>query len=489
MGLMRFQLPAERITDQMVQEAYLSGIDRASWPAEIELSGGIMAIKRSVSESANLNIPWPLEGGQLVFSTGSLMEQDSPYLLPLELARGTVSQLSDQLFQWKSIGLIVPDATSELVSESIRQLAAAVMAQDDPAKSAEISEKVLRLAVKAGNQLAAAYVDQALTIRRRGGAKLPTYLAGDLGAGRLDNYTAKNFLMTFNAASAPIRWRDIEAVEGRADWTSLDKHIDWCRAHNLYVVAGPLLPFDADALPDWLALWEGDFDNLLQFFSDFIRSAVQRYRGKIDLWQCASRVNTGDILSLSEEDKLQLAATAVEITSSHDPDAAVAVSFDQPWAEYTSRRETDFPPLHFADALVRSDLGLSTVMLEINLGYSPGGTLARGPLEFSRQLDAWSGWGLPLWISVCAPSLCDADPMARRDLKMPPGAWTPAAQKAWVERYVPLMLAKSGVQGVIWNQLYDSRPHDFPYGGLFDLRGRYKPALRSLASIRRSLLK
>ncbi len=336
--------------------------------------------------------------------------------------------------------------------------------------------------------MAAAYVDQALTIRRRGGAKLPSYLGADLGAGKIDNYTAKNFLMAFNAANVPIRWRDIEAVEGRYDWSLCDKHIEWCRLQNLYVIAGPLLPFDAHALPDWLALWEGDFDNLLQFFSDFIHTVVQRYRGKIDLWQCTSQVNTGEILSLSEEDKLQLAATAIDITRSHDPDAAVAVSFDQPWAEYTSRRETDFPPLHFADALVRSDLGLSAVMLEINLGYFPGGTLPRGPLEFSRQLDAWGVWGLPLWISVCAePLRCRSHGASRGENAA--RAWTPAAQKAWVERYVPLMLAKTGVQGVIWNQLRDSQPHDFPYGGLFDLRGRYKPALRSLASLRRSLLK
>ena len=33
MGLMRFRVfPTERITEQMVQQAYLSGIDRVSWP-------------------------------------------------------------------------------------------------------------------------------------------------------------------------------------------------------------------------------------------------------------------------------------------------------------------------------------------------------------------------------------------------------------------------------------------------------------------------
>jgi hypothetical protein len=94
-----------------------------------------------------------------------------------------------------------------------------------------------------------------------------------------------------------------------------------------------------------------------------------------------------------------------------------------------------------------------------------------------------------LWLSVCAPSVCDADPMAHCDVKLAPGSWTPAAQQDWVARYVPLMLAKTSVQGVIWNQLHDGQPHNFPYGGLFDLRRLAKPALRTLASLRRALLK
>jgi hypothetical protein len=281
----------------------------------------------------------------------------------------------------------------------------------------------------------------------------------------------------------------VEAVEGHYDWSVCDTQIEWCRANNMHIVAGPLLPFDAHALPDWLTLWEGDFDNLLLFFSDYIRTVVNRYQGKVDMWQCAGRVNTGEILSLSEEEKLQLVASTIDIVRSIDANTPVFVSFDQPWAEYSSRREVDFPPLHFADALIRSDLGLSGIILELNIGYYPGGTLPRNPLEFSRQLDAWSMWGLPLWVSICAPSLCDADPMANQEVKVPPGSWTPAAQQALVARYVPMMLSKTSVQGVIWNQLHDNQPHDFPYGGLFDLRRRAKPALLTLASLRRTLLK
>ena len=416
------------------------------------------------------------------------MEQDAPYLLPLEIARGTVSQLA-QLFEWKSIGLIVPDDLTAQVAKLVQRMAAAAVAQDDPASSAVISEQVLRTVSEAADQLAAIYVEQALAVRHLSDEKIPSYLGADLGMTMLDAYTARRFLFAFNAANLPIRWREVEAVEGQYDWSLCDKQIEWCRLHDLHVSAGPLLPLDSRALPDWLALWAGDFETLFRFFSDYIRAVVERYRGKVNLWQSAGRVNTGEILSLSEEEKLQMTARAIEIVRYCDPDTPTVVSFDQPWAEYMSRHEVDFPPLHFADALIRSDLGLSGLMLEINMGYHPGGTLPRNPLEFSRQLDAWSGWGLPLWVSISAPSVCDADPMAYRETSVPPGTWTPALQQAWIAQYLPLMLAKSSVQGVMWNQLHDSEPHNFPYGGLFDLRRRPKPALHTLASLRQNLVK
>ena len=41
MGLMRFRVfPTQRITEEMVQQAYLSGMDRAAWPVRTSVEGG-----------------------------------------------------------------------------------------------------------------------------------------------------------------------------------------------------------------------------------------------------------------------------------------------------------------------------------------------------------------------------------------------------------------------------------------------------------------
>jgi hypothetical protein len=263
--------------------------------------------------------------------------------------------------------------------------------------------------------------------------------------------------------------------------------IEWCKTHGLTVLAGPLLSLDPRALPDWLYLFEDDFQGVLDFVTAFVRAAVKRYRGKVDCWICAGRLGSPDVLALSETDRLKLVARTVELVHALDPTTPALVSFDQPWAEYLRQSHSDFPPLHFADALNRADIGVTGLMMEINFGYTAGGTMPRHVLEFNRQLDVWASLGLPLWLSICAPSdFCD-DPLAQRKTALPPESWSAESQRAWASRFVPLALAKPAVEGVVWNQLCDNQPHDFPHGGLFDANGRSKPALRNLASLRQKI--
>jgi hypothetical protein len=496
MGLMRFVVvPPERITEETLQQAYVSGVDRVAWRVDLTMEGGQLMVRRAVSESGNLHIPWPVEQrGRLTLSTGSLMEQPRPYHLPLELARGTIGQLSNQLAEWRTLGLAVPEKVTQGLSEAMGYFGRAVVREEGLEESAKLAERAISVALDAIDLTVASYVDQASgtgvtpVARRRAGEKLPVLLGGNLGSAMPDESLAQQFLRCFNAAVVPICWREIEADQGSWRWDVCDRQIEWCRAHALKACGGPLFQLDPRSLPDWLYLYEDDFDNLCACVREFIRAAVTRYRGKVDLWQSAGRLTSAEILSLSEEEKLRLAAGTIELVRSLDPDVPALVSLDQPWGEYLSRRETDLPPLYFADTLVRAGLDLTGVGLEINLGYHPGGTLPRTLLDFSRQLDYWSLLGLPLFVSIAVPSADHEDPLAQRRVGVVRDSWTTGAQQSWVARYVPLILSKPLVQGVFWNQLYDSQPHDFPHGGLFAPDDRPKPALDSLASIRQAHL-
>ncbi|MGQ9574756.1 MAG: endo-1,4-beta-xylanase [Thermoguttaceae bacterium] len=491
MGCLRFIVsPADRVPEPLAQYAYLWGPDRIPWKTRVRWSQGELWLERSVSESGALSIPWPVEGrGLITLSTGTLSEGPQPYHLPLELARGKVGQVRNQQAEWELMGIQTPEAAAEKCTQAVRLLSKAAVGERGSARAAELAEQCLRVAVRAGEILVQGYTEQALASRRRQSPRLPVLFGAELGSSAFSAEAGARYLETFNAALVPMLWREIEATEGGYFWDLCDRQVAWCRTHGLAICAGPLLRFDARSIPDWLHLCDGDFESLLSFASEFIEAVVRRYRGQVEVWLAAGGMNTAELLSLNEEEKIRLTAQAIELARSCDPDAQVFVSFDQPWGEYLGRKEQDFPPLHFADVLLRAGLGLTGLELQINLGYSCETTLPRDLLDFSQGLDYWSCLEVPLLVRLGVPSASVPDPLAQRRGALPAEDFTPASQRTWIARYVPLLLAKPAVQGVFWGQLCDSEPHEYPHAGLFDLRRHPKPALRQLASIRRAYLK
>jgi hypothetical protein len=147
--------------------------------------------------------------------------------------------------------------------------------------------------------------------------------------------------------------------------------------------------------------------------------------------------------------------------------------------------------MHFADALVRADLGLSGLGLEINVGYHPGGSVHRGPLAISRLVDTWSLLELPLLVALTLPSSAAEDPHSNgkvRVLSSDKDEVSPQTQRDWINEHIPLLLAKNAVQVVLWNQLSDAAPHHYPHSGVFDAQDKPKPALEALRKIRKRCL-
>jgi len=491
MGLMRFiVVPPDRITQELVEQAYLCGPDRVPWHVEVSPQENELWLERSASDSGCLHVPWVVEGyGQLMLSTPTLRERPEPYYLPLELARGKLSQVQNQLADWQAAGLEVPSTVLESLREGIRWFGQAACSERESGSSVAAAERALVLALRSAEALVAAYTEQALGIRRRLGNRITTVLGADLGQAPWDEYAATQFRLTFSAAKVPMVWREVETGEGQYAWDVTDRQVRWCRSAGLAVCAGPLVNFDRTAVPDWLQVCEGDFESILAFATDYIQAAVKRYRGQVDYWHCVGRANRGDVLSLSEEEEIRVAARAIEVARAHDPKTPILISFDQPWGEYLSRTPKDFTPLQFADMLLRAGLGLTGIGLEINVGYWPEGSPLRDPLEFSQAIDYWSLLGAPLFVMLTYPSSPGADPLAQRKTRLPPGNWTPGGQQSWVDRYLPVLLAKPLVQGIFWNQSRDWEPHPFAHGGLFDLQRHPKPVLRHLASIRQAHLR
>ncbi len=489
MGLLRFLVhPPQRLSPAAAQRAYVAGPDLVPWSGTASIDGDELLIEREASESGNVYVPWQVDGrGQLFLATSTLMERSEPYVLAVELARGKLNQVRNQMADWQAVGLSVSDSLSEALKRAVTLFSQAVTQQNDAERASEAAEEALAAALIASDELMTCYTQQALAARHRQSKRLPIHLAINLGHEPLETATARHVASAFNAALVPLSWREAEANEGEYRWDNYDQHLQWCQTHKLGVIGGPLVQLDGRGVPDWLYLWEGDFDNLMSCITDYVETVVARYRGRVAAWHCVAGMHAGRALSLGEEEQLRLVVGCIETVSRIDPETPALIRFRHPWAEHMRREQMDLSPLHFADALVRTGLQLGGIALELNVAYEDGA--ARDVLDFGRLIDVWSCLGVPLHLTLVVPSESTADPLARQSAPWSDGdqaaAWSAQWQQDFVERLVPALLSKPAVGAIIWNELSDAAPHDLPWGGMFAASGKPKPALASLALLRK----
>ncbi|MCA9103267.1 MAG: endo-1,4-beta-xylanase [Planctomycetales bacterium] len=489
---MRFVVDcADRLAADALDRLLLSGTDLVPWPHKLRREDDTLFLVREVSDSGNVYLPWMTsDHGEVVLATATLMERERPYRLSVEIARGTLQQVRNYVAEWRAIGLVVPEAAMQAVHEATAAFSCAATWQRSSDGVLAYSQATIDHALRAADHLVTAYVDQAMAVRHRSAAQLETILAVAIGRKRLNEPIASAVERAFNTAVVSLNWRRIETSEGDYNWSSTDRQIRWCHDKGLGMVAGPIVRFDTGGLPDWLFLWEDDFDNIAAFVTGYVKAAIERYRGKVSIWRLAARLGADRILSLSEEEKLRLVVMALETARAAHPTAAFTISFDQPWGEDLRSDDVDLAPLYLADTLTRSGLGLSGIELEMNVGYHPHGSSRRSLLSFNRLVDQWGMLGLPLYISLTYPSQGGSDAKARVDSTPVPGVLEGSGdpQERFVADLVPLLLAKPIVAGVVWNQLRDGVAHDFAHGGLFDADDHPKPAVDTLSRLRQQHL-
>jgi hypothetical protein len=492
MGQMRFVIPRpERLMPGAAEQAYLASGDGIPWECHVTLSDDGLIIERDTRESGYLYFPWKVAGRGLVqIYTGCLMERPKPYSLPLELARGTLNRLRNQASQWQSAGMTISEQFTEALKTAMLSMSRAATGQDDPGASQDHAEEAIRLGLDAADMLTQDYSQQVMTIRRAQ-ATPPSVLLGARLSAPPTGDTATRFLTTFNTAAIGVPWTDIEPSQGGFQWEATDKLVAWAQENSLRVCLGPLVQMDKHALPDWLFLDDG-YEEVQASVVKFIDAVVNRYRGKVQLWHVTARMNQDGAFAFSEEQRLRLVVDAVDRVRGVDARTPLVVSFNQPWAEYIARKDQELTPINFADTLVRGELGLAGIGMEIHYGYWPGGTMPRDAMDLSRLLDRWSQIGVPLIVFLSAPSSMGADALARHPARplvdLRAGGVNPAWQQQFVERLFPILLAKPPVQAIIWDSWTDAQPHELSCAGLIDGSGQPKPALTVLANLRGQLL-
>lgn len=491
MGILRFRFNRDGdLPNDVAERTAVVSLEGVPWTCRVERHNNELRIVRKVADSGYLHVPWrSSQYGELLLSTATVVERGEPYDLVVELARGTIHRVATQLAEWQLSGLQDTGDVSDRLARAKGDFARAVAGSGEPEERDALARTALDTALDASELLMARYTAQVIAMRRQEPARIPTWLGCNLGVQSPGDAAARLFTTAFNAAVVPFSWREVEPSVGDFDWLESDRQLEWCAQQGIRVCGGPLLSLESLDLPDWLYLWEDRPDDVAGYIREHITRVVKRYKGRVHLWHCAAHVNSGQALAWNDEDRLQITANAVEWLRSVDAQTPLIVSVDQPWGEYMARRETDLAPLYYADALLRADLGITGVGLELNFGYAPYGMSARDRLAISRKLDHWSMLGVPLAVFLTVPSGSGPDPGAKGERTSVVNAPVdPRWQQRTAEALMSMLMSKRFVQIIVWNQWSDQVPHRYPHGGLVDRNDTPKPALEMFQSLRRTLL-
>ena len=89
------------------------------WRTWVSWSDDILACRRDEDDSGIFFVPWrTAERGEPILSTTCLRERREPYHLPVELARGVLNRLRNQIETWRISGMEVSDSIFVLLHDA-----------------------------------------------------------------------------------------------------------------------------------------------------------------------------------------------------------------------------------------------------------------------------------------------------------------------------------------------------------------------------------
>lgn len=498
MGQFHFEVPepaSDLISRSLWHDAYICGIEGVPWQSRNTFNGSRLTISRGIDSSGKLYIACPLDGmGYRTLSTCSLRPIDGDsYHLPLELARGSCFRARIQSDVWRRAGLVLSDQFETLLQEGTELFLDAAQRRADPGRSADAALKSIAVLEQAIGDLGESYAVQSIAFRKQREPHIGTLLAGTvIPPSPTSSPLSAAFCNTFNAAAIRLNWADIETDSGRFDYEAAEHSIRFCASKGMRIIGGPMIDFRDRLMPHWLYLLEDNFDTFLNAVIGFVEKTVTRFRGQVQLWNCAAGLNTPGPLNLNDEQVMRLSIGILQTVRRNDPTTPAIMSFDQPFGEYLAKDPDGISPLHFADALVRSGLGMAGIGLEFRINYQTDATLPRSAVDFGQMIDRWATLGIPMLVQLSVPGGNGPDKNALFPNKVlqyeSQFADAAAEQLRIAGPLIRTLLAKHIVHGLVWDGWSDSEPHVMSHSGLIDGNGQERPLLEYLARVRREFL-
>lgn len=477
--------------------AYLVGSDSVPIRGEFVYSDGEIVCRKRAAGPAALTLLWETKGfGTVMLETTRLPERDEPYVLNLELARGRVMRVMQKREEWGIFDLADLATVNEKSTEARDLLLEAITHQADPAKASEFGDRCLELILPISEQAALAHAD--LLLQRRIATR--NFPRGAFGIRVEHSLTLESYRRALvpNAdfVRMPMWWKVIEPQEQQFNWHPVDEWMEYLRRARMPVVAGPLVHFAEVAIPEWLYIWEHDYETVRDLMYEHIERVVGRYGPQVALWNVLSGLHVNAQFSFTFDQLMDLTRMAVGLVKKVHSQARTMIELTQPWGEYYAANQRSIPPMLYADMIVQSGIQFDVFGVQLKFGLPREGCWQRDLFQVSSLLDRFSTLGKPVMIS--AMQVPSSPPEVVPGVGSSPGTWrrpwSDALQAKWLEAITDIALSKPYVEAVCWQDLVDMpakqlvAAQSVPFGGLTTADLSPKAALRTWASLRRAVM-
>ncbi len=548
--MLRFVTPdkSSELSLQVLPGAYLLGPDSVPIAGEVVVEGGVIRCEKGTREAASLALQVDLDEARLAKSspratrkpiiddielkplgtwtlqTCLLPDRDHPYILALELARHRIMLFLTKLEDWQAFD-IDPDSQAMRLFDAAREVfTKALVASSEHTGDVEEASRLgflsLWIALEASERLALLVTDRDFGDRmngqlylsvseehgitkkavpvlhpNRGGVVLPTKPA--IGAlvspSMLNEQTKAAAVKACDFISLPMRWVEMEPLEGEYAYTPTDKWIEWAiRSAKMPVVAGPVIDFRPQSVPEWLYIWENDYETLRELVYEHLKAIVTRYRRTVSRWTVCSGLHCGEHFKLDFQQMIDLTRICVLVVRKLHPRAKVQVEIVEPWGEYHTSDRKSLPPLLYAEMLTQSGIPIDTFSLRVQMGSYESGLSSRDLMAFSAMLDQYAMLDRPIAISAFGAPSGRLIPSGDEDTRPQAGHWrqhwTEKGQADWMSTFGAIALAKPFVESICWHELADPNgATEMRTGGLLNRRAEPREVLDRVVELRQAV--
>jgi hypothetical protein len=408
-----------------VVNAHLLGPEDLAAPGKIDFEDGHIVCRKRLGRAMALCLQHDAGSlGTLMLQTCLLPERDEPYVLNVELARYRIKMFIAKSEEWQMFDLSEGHPAMRHW-EQARQLLTKALTEKDPLAADSAAREALQHAIEASERLAMAHAE--ILLHRRFGSRAASSatLGVHVWPGR-DGRSLRDLIATnFDLIVLPLWWKDLEVEEGVYNWEPLDRWMEWAKGQGKPIIAGPLLDFSRRALPEWMYVWQHDYDTCRDLAYDHMERVVERYKGIVGMWNIASGLNVNDNFEFTEGQMIDLVRTASLLVRHARRGARTMVELRQPFGEHCAAGGESLPPLAFVDRLVQEGIKFDAIGVQLLFGQRDRGRAARDLMQISSYLDRFFSFELPILISAAGvPSEQVEDEGGRWH-----GAWAPGPSR------------------------------------------------------------